>query len=80
MTIHSVSSVNGIEENVETVGNSGVVFRMNDVDHLRSVWQELANNPDRVRRVAEAGFKHVQENYTWDAIASAYIAEFKRLG
>jgi len=61
--------VNGIDENIETIGDAGISYRMNDVEDLTNKLQNLIDNPeitDRYRKLAE---ERIQTHYNWDRIS-----------
>ncbi len=68
--------VNGIEENLATLGNSGTVFRKNDYGDLTEKWQHFIDNPSEIEDMAEIGHQHVLDNYSWDVIAKQYLYLF----
>ncbi|SHG58986.1 DUF1972 domain-containing protein [Flagellimonas flava] len=69
--------VQGIEENLATVGDSGSVFLVNDYQDLTKKWQNFVDKPDLVDEMAEKGFQHVLKNYNWKVIAKQYLSLFK---
>lgn len=71
--------VNGIEENVASIGNNGIYSRKNDFDDFSKKWQTLMDVPERIEHFAEKGFRHVQKNYRWQKIADDYLSVFRKL-
>ena len=69
--------VNGIEENLATLGNSGTVFKKNDYNSLTEKWQYFIDNPSEIENMAQIGHQHVLDNYSWDVIAKQYLYLFK---
>lgn len=69
--------VNGIEENLATIGNSGTVFKRNDYADLTKKWQYFIDNPNEVENMAEKGLKYVLKQYNWGLIAKQYLSLFK---
>lgn len=63
--------VNGIPENLETVGDSGISYPVNDVDELRKTIQYLIEHPDEVAFYQGLAEKRVKDHYNWDRIATA---------
>ena len=45
--------VNGIQENVDAIGEAGVAFYRNDADDLAGLLRELLDKPAWVRRLGE---------------------------
>lgn len=66
--------VNGIAENVATIKGSFPTFAENDMADLGRRWQDLIDQPDEAARFARQGKDCVRENYSWDAVASDYLA------
>jgi glycosyltransferase involved in cell wall biosynthesis len=70
--------VNGIPENLETIGEAGVSYAENDVEDLRSRLEELARDPERVRALGEAAGARVAEKYHWDRVTDALEKLYQR--
>lgn len=68
--------VNGIEENQASTGGASCMFEMNDFADLRAKWQQLIDDSVLAARFAEKGYRHVLENYQWDAISERYLGVF----
>ncbi len=64
--------VNGIPENLETAGDAGISYPVNDVDSLREVLQRLLGDDGEVRRYRERAVERVESHYNWDRIAGVY--------
>jgi len=71
--------VNGIPENLETIGNAGLSFRHNDTEDLRRILQELADNPGRVAQYRELARERVRLEYSWEGVADKYEALYREL-
>jgi glycosyltransferase involved in cell wall biosynthesis len=71
--------VNGIEENEATTGGAACMFEKNDFESLRSRWQALVDNPEEAAAFAEKGYRHVVEDYQWDAISERYLDLFSQI-
>ena len=61
--------VNGVQENLDVIGDAGLFFEKNDPDDLARVLTELVGQPDRVRELGEAARQRVQQDYSWDTVA-----------
>jgi glycosyltransferase involved in cell wall biosynthesis len=70
--------VNGIPENISTVKGSIPTYKKNDVSDLVVRWQALADDPAHARAVGESGRQCVQDHYSWDAAADAYMQLFRK--
>lgn len=61
--------VNGIQENLDVIGDAGVSFAKNDVDALAREMIALLANPDRVHELGQMARTRVQQHYNWDTVA-----------
>ncbi|NER18915.1 DUF1972 domain-containing protein [Spongiivirga citrea] len=68
--------VNGIEENIATLGNSGNVFKKNDLESLINHWQQFVNSPTSIEKSAKIGYDYVIEHYSWSSISNKYLSIF----
>ena len=64
--------VNGIEENIDTVGDAGLAYFRNDTEDLAALLQELLAKPQWVRALGAAARRRAREVYDWDAIADRF--------
>ena len=64
--------VNGIPEQLETISDAGVYYRVNDLDDLTYKVQELIDKPDLRNEYARRAKKRVRENYSWDRVLDDY--------
>jgi len=71
--------VNGIEENLATIGDAGLWYSENNTAELAEKLTILANNPAKVEEYRQKAYRHGQDNYNWDSIADQYISLFKNL-
>ena len=69
--------VNGIQENVDTIGEGGLAFFRNDVDDLAGLLRELLANPEWVRQLGAAAQRRAREVYDWDRIADQHEELFR---
>lgn len=71
--------VNGTPENIEALGDAGIIYKKNDVDDLRKKMEFVIENPQIIREFGKkAQLKMAVEN-SWDRIADEYEILFKRL-
>ena len=68
--------VNGIEENLVTLGGTGTTFKKNDYTDLTRQWQYFIDNPHQIEKMAEKGHQHVLAKYNWELIAKQYLSLF----
>jgi glycosyltransferase involved in cell wall biosynthesis len=71
--------VNGIPENLYTIGDAGFSFSKNDVDDLARRLQELDTDPDAVTACGERVRNRVLEHFNWYRIAAETLKLFERL-
>lgn len=64
--------VNGIPEQLETIGDSGVHYRMNDLEDLKQKVQELIDNPNLRDYYAHRTQKRVEKYYRWEDVINRY--------
>ena len=64
--------VNGIPEQLETVGDSGVHYRVNDLDDLTRKMQHLVDNREYRDAMAKKAQERVGKNYRWETAVDHY--------
>lgn len=69
--------VNGIQENIYTVEDSGYVFKENDLNNLYKVWSDLLSDRQAIQDMAAKGRQFVLGKYQWENISKQYIELFK---
>jgi len=62
--------VSDIPANREAIANTGVIFKNKDVESLKKELAYFVNRPDEVSALGKSAKERVQENYSWEAIAS----------
>lgn len=60
---------NGIDENVYTLGDAGILFPVNDADALSEVLRSLAGDPERRKAMGSAARERVRLQFPWRGIA-----------
>lgn len=63
---------NGTSENVEVVGDAGVLYRRNDFGELARILSELITDSERVKFLGSAAKARASERYSWDAVVARY--------
>ena len=71
--------VNGIPENLETIGAAGLSFSPGDVAELTARLGELVEDEARLRELGAAALARVRTHYDWDTSVLAFEALFRRL-
>jgi len=64
--------VNGIPEQLETIGDAGVHYKYNDLDDLANKLQEIIDNPELRDEYGSKARKRVAECYRWDVVFNEY--------
>ncbi|MCF8110310.1 MAG: glycosyltransferase family 4 protein [Desulfobacteraceae bacterium] len=62
----------------EVVGDAGVLVPPADPAALEQAVAELLDNPQKARRLGEAGYKRVQKHLTWTAVAEKTVETYQR--
>lgn len=70
---------NGTPENIEVIGDSGIIYRKNDPSDLRDKLEYLVKNPDIIESYRKKAQERIQKNYTWDIVVDKYENLFKIL-
>lgn len=63
----------------EVVGNAGVIVPPADSDALAEAITKLLDKPDMARGLATAGYKRVQDNFTWKRAAEKTVAAYREV-
>ncbi len=71
--------VNGIPENLYTIGDAGIPFDMNSADDLARKLQMLDEKPEMVASYGERARARVIEHFNWDRITEDTLEIFKKL-
>lgn len=67
---------NGTPENIEVVGNAGIIYKKNDVEDLREKLEYVIRNPQVIRIYGEKAKERIKANYSWDAVTDKYESLF----
>lgn len=71
--------VNGIQENLDTVGDAGLAYYPNDVDDLAALMTEVLAKPEWVSRLGEAARRRAREKFSWDRITDEHERLFMQV-
>lgn len=71
--------VNGTPENVEVVGDAGLVYGKNDVSELMSILERVMHNPEIMLECKLAASARARERYSWERVAQDYETLFRFL-
>lgn len=61
----------------EVVGNAGIVVPPADADALAKAIIKILDNPDMAQHMAAAGYKRVQEHFTWKRAAEKTVEAYQ---
>jgi glycosyltransferase involved in cell wall biosynthesis len=64
--------VNGTPENLEVIGDTGIVYKNNDLCDLREKLSWVLGHLDERTRFNEKARKRIFQSYTWDRVADQY--------
>jgi glycosyltransferase involved in cell wall biosynthesis len=70
---------NGTPENSEVVGNTGIVYKMNDGAELRKTLQGVEDDPAPYEPLRAAARARIEEKYSWCSIVTQYEQLFAGL-
>lgn len=78
MSAGTCAFVNGIPENIFTVGDNAFCFNANDFDDMARKWQELSDNIHLIQEMARKGTNFSWSTYSWDKISRQYLQLFDK--
>ena len=59
-------------ENLEIMGDTGLMYRMDDCDDLARRLQDVADHPEKYASLKEAAVERIQQTYSWDRVVTQY--------
>lgn len=71
--------VNGSPENVETMGDAGIIYKMNDINDLRKKIEYVEKHPEVIGEIGKKAREKVKKECSWDKIAADYERLFTEL-
>ena len=69
--------VNGIPENLVTIGDGALAYEKNDLDDLERKLRWLLGHANIIACYSERGYQRVKEKYSWDHVAKRYLEIYK---
>jgi glycosyltransferase involved in cell wall biosynthesis len=63
---------NGTPENIEVVGDAGVIFEKNNFTHLAAILRELLVEPQTVSGFGKQAAARAEQHYSWESVVSQY--------
>lgn len=79
MGIGNYIIANGTPENIEVLGDAGVIYKKNDYQDLSSKLQDILDNPEKRISYKEKAVQRARERYSWDDITDRYESLFSAL-
>jgi len=70
---------NGTPENIEVLGDAGIIYNKNDYQDLSSKLQGILDNPEKRIIYKEKAVERARERYSWDNITDKYESLFLAL-
>jgi len=70
---------NGTIENKEVLGDAGLIYHKNNMEHLRSNIQFVIDNPQKIVMYGKKARKRVEKKYSWELVTNMYEALFIKL-
>jgi glycosyltransferase involved in cell wall biosynthesis len=70
---------NDTPENVEVLGDTGVLYRKNDIEDLAGCLQKISDDPRAFESLRRAAQARVRECYSWPGIVAQYLELFESL-
>jgi len=70
-----VSDLKALREMV-IEGETGLLFKAGDAEHLASVCLELCRQPQRIRQLGDAAASWVRKNRTWEKVVPEYLKAY----
>ena len=70
---------NGTPENIEVVGDCGIIYEKNNILNLCEKINYVVNNPAVVEKYGRKAMERVKEGYSWDYVCSEYEKLFFEL-
>ncbi|GAA2722315.1 glycosyltransferase family 4 protein [Actinocorallia aurantiaca] len=61
----------------EVVGDAAALVKPGDAEDLAATIKRLHDSPEERARLGEAGYRRVQERYTWKAVAIATVEHYR---
>jgi glycosyltransferase involved in cell wall biosynthesis len=60
--------VNGIPQNLETIGEAGMAFDAGNSQDLQKKLTDLLNSPEKVRYLGKKARERIEEVYNWEKV------------
>jgi glycosyltransferase involved in cell wall biosynthesis len=70
---------NGTPENIEALGDAGILYPRNDEAALALVLQQIEDAPEKYEPLRNAASERARVSYSWDDVVDQYERLFRRL-
>ena len=70
--------VSDIEQNLETIGDTGVQFKCEDASDLKRVLSDLLSSQDQISTFGQKARARIERDYTWEAVVSKLEQVYKQ--
>jgi glycosyltransferase involved in cell wall biosynthesis len=70
---------NGTPENMEVVGDAGIIYRKNSPDDLARCLQEIADQPEKYSGLRQAALERARVSYSWESVIRRYEQLFSEI-
>jgi len=71
--------VSGIEQNLETIGDTGIAFKPGDASHLHLILSDLIHNPEKIASLGRQARSRIEQVYNWDVVVDQLERLYKRV-
>jgi glycosyltransferase involved in cell wall biosynthesis len=75
----SIIIANGTPENSEVLGDSGILYRKNDIYDLARCLQDVADHPEKYSDLKSAALNRARTHYSWEDVVDRYEKLFRQL-
>ncbi|RJQ60592.1 MAG: glycosyltransferase [Stygiobacter sp.] len=80
LALGNIVLVNGIPENLETIGDAGLSYKVNDIDDLVSKIEYITDNLTFIKgEFSEKAKQRILNIYNWDKVTDQYIEVYAKL-
>ena len=71
--------VNGIPENLETIGDAGLSYKNNNVEDLKEKIKYLILNPEKVNEYRKKAEDRIRHYYDWDRVSKTLEEVYRKI-
>lgn len=63
---------NGTPENIEVLGDAGLIYQKNNFEELSGMIQGMIDNPDEIAKCGKLASERARQRFSWDAVTEEY--------